>query len=153
MHRLVIVSALALAGLALASGDVLAERFATLSLTRAPIARLAAGTFVMGSDDADIAYAIALCQSYAHKGVLCDAAAFKDEQPARLVQLPAFAIDRTEVTRQAYLRCAATGVCAPSRVLANVRTGQLFLDKGASFDGTCTMLETERLSRESNEPT
>jgi len=44
-------------------------------------------------------------------------------------------------------------VYAPSRVLANVRTGQLFLDKGASFDGTCTMLETERLSRESNEPT
>jgi cytoskeletal protein CcmA (bactofilin family) len=43
-------------------------------------------------------------------------------------------------------------IYAPSKVLANVRTAQLFLDKGASFDGTCTMLETERASRESIEP-
>ena len=44
-------------------------------------------------------------------------------------------------------------VYAPSKVLANVRTAQLFLDKGASFDGTCTMLDPERTSRESLEPT
>jgi cytoskeletal protein CcmA (bactofilin family) len=45
-------------------------------------------------------------------------------------------------------------VYSPSKVLANVRTAQLFLDKGASFDGTCTMLEsTERVSRESGDPT
>jgi cytoskeletal protein CcmA (bactofilin family) len=44
-------------------------------------------------------------------------------------------------------------VYAPSKVLANVRTAQLFLDKGASFDGTCTMLDAERTSRESIEPT
>jgi cytoskeletal protein CcmA (bactofilin family) len=35
-------------------------------------------------------------------------------------------------------------VYAPSKVFANVRTVQLFLDKGASFDGTCTMLEAPR---------
>lgn len=44
-------------------------------------------------------------------------------------------------------------VYAPSKVLASVRTAQLFLDKGASFDGTCTMLDPERTSRESLEPT
>lgn len=35
-------------------------------------------------------------------------------------------------------------VYAPSKVFANIRTVQLFLDKGASFDGTCTMLEAPR---------
>jgi cytoskeletal protein CcmA (bactofilin family) len=44
-------------------------------------------------------------------------------------------------------------VYSPSKVLANVRTAQLFLDKGASFDGTCTMLDPERASRESIEST
>jgi cytoskeletal protein CcmA (bactofilin family) len=43
-------------------------------------------------------------------------------------------------------------VYAPSKVLANIKTAQLYLDKGASFDGTCTMLESvERVSRESGE--
>ena len=42
-------------------------------------------------------------------------------------------------------------VYSPSKVLANVQTAQLFLDKGASFDGSCTMLEAERPSRESEQ--
>ena len=100
----------------LVAGQALAERFATVALSRAPVARLAAGTFRMGSSDADIAFASALCQSYAQPGLLCDAATFQDEQPTHLVQLAAFAIDRTEVTRQAYLRCVAAGACPPSRV-------------------------------------
>lgn len=111
----VLTASLALA-LVLVAGRALAERFASVALTRAPIAHLAAGTFRMGSDDEDIAYASALCQGYAQPGVLCDAATFQDEQPAHLVQLAAFAIDRTEVTREAYLRCVAAGACAPSRV-------------------------------------
>ncbi len=95
------------------------ERFDTLQRTRAPIARIAAGTFVMGSDDADIAFALELCRRYPQPDVLCDAASFSDEQPIRRVQLPAFAIDRTEVSNAAYRRCARSGVCVPGRVPEN----------------------------------
>jgi formylglycine-generating enzyme required for sulfatase activity len=102
--------------LLLANGRAGADRFATVQLSRSGVAWLSPGTFRMGSDDADIAFASALCQRYSQPGSLCDAATFHDEQPARLVQLGAFAIDRSEVTRQAYLRCATAGACAPSRV-------------------------------------
>jgi formylglycine-generating enzyme required for sulfatase activity len=107
---------LAASALALVARGAGAERFASVPLSRAPIAHLAAGTFTMGSSDDDVAYATALCQRYAQPGVLCDAATFEDEQPAHRVQLAAFAIDRTEVTREAYLRCVTAGACAPSRV-------------------------------------
>lgn len=118
MRGSLISSVLVLAALVLALGSARAgaERFESVALSRGPVARLSAGTFRMGSDDADVAYASALCQRYSQPGSLCDAATFRDEQPARLVQLAAFAIDRTEVTRGAYLRCAAAGACAPSRV-------------------------------------
>lgn len=96
------------------------------ALSREPVAQLAAGTFTMGSSDGDVAYASALCQRYSQPGVLCDAASFQDEQPAHLVQLAAFAIDRTEVTREAYLRCVAAGACVPSRVPdGDARIGEL----------------------------
>lgn len=36
-----------------------------------------------------------------------------DALPARAVTLPAFQLDRTEVTQAAYARCVAAGVCAP----------------------------------------
>ena len=36
-----------------------------------------------------------------------------DERPQRRIELPAFAIDRTEVTRRAYGGCVAKGVCRP----------------------------------------
>ena len=116
MRGRVIAGVVISAALALASGRAGAERFATLTLSRGAVARLSAGTFVMGSDDAGITYASALCARYSQPGSLCDGATFRDEQPARLVQLAAFAIDRTEVTREAYLRCVAAGACAPSRV-------------------------------------
>jgi len=32
---------------------------------------------------------------------------------------------------------------APARVHGNITTGQLFLDKGVTFEGRCTMLEPE----------
>jgi formylglycine-generating enzyme required for sulfatase activity len=102
--------------LLLANGRAGADRFASIRLSRSGVVWLSAGTFRMGSDDADITFASALCQRYSQPGSLCDAATFHDEQPARLVQLGAFAIDRTEVTRQAYLRCATAGACTPSRV-------------------------------------
>jgi formylglycine-generating enzyme required for sulfatase activity/prolipoprotein diacylglyceryltransferase len=116
---LAVVSALA------AAQPALAERFARLAPSRPATARFAAGTFMMGSDDAEIAFAVALCARYPLPGVLCDAASFRNEQPARRVQLAAFAIDRTEVSNAAYGRCAESGACTPRRVPeADARHGQ-----------------------------
>jgi cytoskeletal protein CcmA (bactofilin family) len=39
-------------------------------------------------------------------------------------------------------------IYAPSRVLASLKTAQLFLDKGVAFEGTCSMLEAPRDSQE-----
>lgn len=116
MQGRAIASVLAACALLSVPGGAGAERFATVALSRAPIAHLAAGTFAMGSDGEDVGYASALCERFPDPGMLCDAASFQDEQPVHLVQLAAFAIDRTEVTREAYLRCVAAGACAPSRV-------------------------------------
>ena len=69
-----------------------------------------------------------------------------DQPPALLNTCHAYAADSEVVAKR------LVEVYAPSKVLANVRTAQLFLDKGASFDGTCTMLDPERTSRESLEP-
>jgi formylglycine-generating enzyme required for sulfatase activity len=113
-------------GCALAAAHpALAERFARMSPSAPAIARFAAGRFTMGSDDAEVAFAVSLCTRHAQPGVLCDAASFHDEQPARSVQLGAFAIDRTEVTNAAYQRCAQAGACTPRRVSeADARHGR-----------------------------
>lgn len=43
-----------------------------------------------------------------------DKAGEADERPQRRLELPAFAIDRTEVTRGAYGECVAKGACQPA---------------------------------------
>ena len=48
-----------------------------------------------------------------------------DERPARRMNLPAFAIDRTEVTRAAYARCVGAGKCRAVDAGAPGRDGQL----------------------------
>ena len=54
-----------------------------------------AGEFVMGCDEVDSA--------------VCG----KAERQRQVVELPAYRIDRTEVTQAAYARCVEAGVCAP----------------------------------------
>jgi formylglycine-generating enzyme required for sulfatase activity len=54
-----------------------------------------AGSFAMGCDERD--------------SDVCG----KDERGVELVDVPAFAIDRTEVTQAAYARCVEAGVCTP----------------------------------------
>ncbi|MBN1656134.1 MAG: polymer-forming cytoskeletal protein [Deltaproteobacteria bacterium] len=36
-------------------------------------------------------------------------------------------------------------VYAPSRIFGDIRTSQIFLDKGVVFEGNCTMLEKEEI--------
>lgn len=89
------------------------ERFLRARVHASDVVRIEAGTFVMGSSDPDLEHAIALCEAAPEPGIPCDAAAFADEQPAHRVQLPAFAIDRAEVSRGDYQRCIERGQCAP----------------------------------------
>jgi len=79
--------AAALAGAAalVATGAGAAARKPAVAVDRVPIA---AGTFVRGSTHGD-----------------------EDERPVRSQALPAFAIDRTEVTRGAYAACVAARRC------------------------------------------
>ena len=48
-----------------------------------------------------------------------------DERPVRRVTLPAFRIDRTEVTQGAYARCVAAGACRPARRYAGLESAEL----------------------------
>ncbi len=78
---------------ALAVGAPLAAQNPDRPVTPPPTAdrvTIPAGEFVMGSDTLGE----------------------RDERPAHRVMLPAFAMDRTEVTRGNYRRCTRAGVCA-----------------------------------------
>jgi formylglycine-generating enzyme required for sulfatase activity len=73
------------------------------------------GEFYMGSDADGVRTAQDLCREY--KGDLargtCWLTAFQDEQPAHLVGLDGFWIDRTEVTNGQYRQCVGEGACVP----------------------------------------
>ncbi len=74
-----------------------------------------AGQFEMGSDRDSVKYARQLCRAYGGADAIatCGPAAFADEQPAHLVALDGFWIDRTEVTNGQYQRCENAGACSP----------------------------------------
>ncbi|MEZ4389804.1 MAG: formylglycine-generating enzyme family protein [Polyangiales bacterium] len=87
-------AALTLAGVLLTAPLVLAQR----ASRGAPVVdrvRIPAGGFFMGADD---------------RGE-------PDERPRHRVELPAYLIDRTEVTRGAYRRCESAGACTSPRPL------------------------------------
>lgn len=65
------------------------------------MALIPADEYLQGSSDADIAEYTRLCQVH-QTG--CDSSWFADEQPQRLIQLDAFAIDRFEVSNRDFLR-------------------------------------------------
>jgi formylglycine-generating enzyme required for sulfatase activity len=78
-----------------------------------------AGPFRMGASPAELKTAYALCtDEYRAVGAaiveasLRCAARFEAEAPQRTVFLPAYAIDRTEVTVGAYRACVRKGACA-----------------------------------------
>jgi formylglycine-generating enzyme required for sulfatase activity len=69
-----------------------------------------AGEFTMGSTDEEVDYALELCNQYFGG---CKRDWFDDEQPAHIVVLDAYWIDRTEVTNGQYRQCVAAGACEP----------------------------------------
>jgi formylglycine-generating enzyme required for sulfatase activity len=92
-----------------------AERVAKVSRQAPDAVLIGAGTFDMGSDDADVAFAVSLCRAHASAPELCQPDAFADEQPRHAVRLAGYRLDRTEVSRVRYLACVAVGECAPPR--------------------------------------
>lgn len=71
-----------------------------------------ASQFTMGSSGEEILAALVDCQREPG-GQQCEAALFSDEAPLRTITLSAYWLDRTEVTMEAYARCAATARCRP----------------------------------------
>src|SRR5262245_42590725 len=68
------------------------------------------GTFTMGSDEVEVALALATCQQEP-AGSACKPEPFGAEYPAHEVYLSDYWIDRTEVTVAAYMRCVDAGRC------------------------------------------
>ena len=74
------------------------------------------GAFLMGSNDAQIDMARALCDEYPDDYGKCDQADFAEEAPQHTVTLDGFWLDRSEVTNAQYALCAADGACRESRL-------------------------------------
>jgi formylglycine-generating enzyme required for sulfatase activity len=70
-------------------------------------------TFVMGSTPTDVIDAAIECGSGAF-GERCKETVFANEMPQHRVTLSAYWLDRTEVTVEAYRRCAQLGRCRPA---------------------------------------
>lgn len=81
---------------------------------RPDVVWIPAGWFIRGSDEADIAYAIELCQR--DRLPSCPADLFLEEAPQERVWVSAYGIDRTEVTNAAWRRCVAANRCPPTRI-------------------------------------
>jgi formylglycine-generating enzyme required for sulfatase activity len=82
-----------------------------------------AGTFIMGSDEVEIASALADCQ-HEPEGEICSEGMFNVEYAPHEVYLSSYYLDRTEVTVERYRRCVAAGYC----------TAPPFADGGDRFD-------------------
>lgn len=77
--------------------------------------RLPAGSFSMGSDEAEVLGALADCvrEAYGHR---CSPTLFNNETPRHPVRLSSYWLDRFEVSVADYERCVAVGRCDPRPV-------------------------------------
>jgi sulfatase modifying factor 1 len=89
------------------------ERIVTLRSPAAPTVKIPGGAFVMGSTPEEVVAALAQCarEPLGHR---CTEATFANELGRRVVTLPPFYLDRTEVSVAAYARCVAAGRCEPA---------------------------------------
>jgi sulfatase modifying factor 1 len=79
-----------------------------------------AGTFVMGASGEAQRAAMRMCldEIGARLQRNCVAEVFASEGPSTQVYLSAYAIDRVEVTVEAYRRCVSAGACSPAPLLS-----------------------------------
>ena len=113
-HWLWALACLAVAGWGVARAT--AQRTLVLSPRSDDAPLIRSGFFDMGSDDAEVEAAVALCRAHTEEDDVCQADVFADEQPRHRVWLGAYRLDRVEVSRRAYQRCVQAGVCRPARV-------------------------------------
>jgi formylglycine-generating enzyme required for sulfatase activity len=76
----------------------------------APMVRIPAGRFVMGSDEQAVVSALADCVREPY-GNRCTPSIFGDEMPQRVVRLSSYWLDRYEVSVAQFERCVALGRC------------------------------------------
>jgi formylglycine-generating enzyme required for sulfatase activity len=67
-----------------------------------------AGAFQMGSTEAEIEAAIALCQQHYH---ICNRWYYERESPRHPVSMDGFWIDQTEISNAQYKHCVDAGIC------------------------------------------
>ena len=91
----------------LALGDIAIRNVDGMAMVFVP-----EGEFEMGSDDAQVAYAVEICNLLVRN---CKREWFADQQPTHEVALDGFWIDRTEVINAQYAACVAAGKCAAPR--------------------------------------
>jgi eukaryotic-like serine/threonine-protein kinase len=66
------------------------------------------GEYTMGSTEEDVDSLMRMCRGW---GWRCNRTSFEMEQPAHMVALNGFWIDRTEVTNRQYGKCVEAGAC------------------------------------------
>ncbi len=76
-----------------------------------------AGTFQMGSADAEREAALSLCAEFPDEYGKCQGETFAAETPQHTVTLDAFWMDRTEVTNGQYALCVQADACRVSRLV------------------------------------
>jgi len=140
MGRIVLVPLLAL----VAAAIDLPPRRTSLIVARPPErVAIPAGPFRMGASPAELKAAYALCTDEYHavgaalvEASLRCAARFEAEAPQRTVLLPAYAIDRTEVTVGAYRACVRKGPCAATPLVEARRSvgGDGYPLEGVTWD-------------------
>ena len=89
-----------------------AQGVARLESPPAPMIRIGASSFQMGSDEADVARELGDCarEAYGHR---CSPAFFSNETPRHPVTVSSYWIDRFEVSVADYERCVEVGRCEP----------------------------------------
>jgi sulfatase modifying factor 1 len=92
-------------------------------LTTGAIVWIPEGTLRAGASEGDLHFATLLCQEEHDLAVAegCSADRFRHEHydtpdGTRCTEIPAFGIDRTEVTNLAWRRCVTAGRCVPPRI-------------------------------------
>ena len=107
------------AGIDTASLVAPAEGVQVLRVPPAGRARVAGGTFLMGSSPTQMGHAIELCEREIHASECHDAelvAFLRAEGAAHRVTVSTFDLDRTEVTVGSYARCVSDGACAAAEL-------------------------------------